>query len=153
MAEIRKGAGGHPAERQKKSGEPGVRSKSPSTKPAAAAPKRKTASEPSTGAERWLFAVVGAGDVAADTIRHTATRTRTLFSGGRRGAAVSTSATVDRLAVRGRSVMGEVTGSDSVRAMSERAGSARKRFDTLSTNLGKAASNAVEAGKAFRRAS
>ena len=147
MAETTKDAG-HPARRQKK---PAVPSKTPSAKPAA--PKRAAGAEASTGTERWLFAVVGVGDVAADTIRHTATRTRTLFAGGRHGAAESTSEAVDRLAVRGRSVMGEVAGSDSVRAMGERAGNARKRFEALSSNLSKAASNAVEAGKAFRRAS
>jgi len=106
-----------------------------------------------SGAERWLFAVVGAGDVAADTIRQTAERTRVMLAGGRKGAASNTSATVDRLAVRGRTVVGEVAGSDGVQAMTRRAETARKRLEMLSTGFGRAASTAVEAGKAFRRAS
>jgi len=122
-------------------------------KASTSAAKTNPAADASTGAERWLFAVVGAGDVAAGTIRHTAERTRTLFAGGRKGAAASTSAAVDRLADRGRSVVGEVAESDGVRAVGERAGNARKRLEVLSSSLGKAAANAVEAGKAFRRAS
>ena len=146
MSATKKGTDGHAARPKTQDSAKPTRKPSPGslTKPAA---------EPAPGAERWLFAVVGAGDVAADTIRHTAERTRTLFAGGRKGAAETTSAAVDRLADRGRSVMGEVADSDGVRAVNQRAGNARKRLEALSGNLGKAAANAVEAGKAFRRAS
>jgi len=143
-------AGGKKTEGAAAAPQPKARAAQPRTaRPAAGRKAPQTA----TGAERWLFAVVGAGDVAAGTIRHTAERTRVMLSGGRKGAAANTSAAVDRLALRGRTVVGEVAGSDGVKAMTERAGTARKRFETLSTNLGKAASTAVEAGKAFRRAS
>jgi len=154
MAETTRSAGGRPAPSHKSGGTTPA-SKTAAPKPVAARAPRRGAppAQPAAGAERWLFAVVGAGDVAAGTIRHTAERTRTLFTGGRKEAAANTSATVDRLAVRGRSVMGEVTGSESVRAVTERAGLARRRLGALSESLGKAASNAVEAGKAFRRAS
>jgi len=158
MDDTTKSSGGHEAaasrkktERAAAAPEPEARAAKPRTaRPAGA---RKPAPETATGAERWLFAVVGAGDVAAGTIRHTAERTRVMLSGGRTGAAANTSAAVDRLAVRGRTVVGEVAGSDGVKAMTQRAEIARKRFETLSSNLGKAASTAVEAGKAFRRAS
>ncbi|HXY72758.1 MAG TPA: hypothetical protein VEM41_09450 [Actinomycetota bacterium] len=158
MDDTTRRSGGHEAAgTKKKSGET-----TPAAHAAAGGSARAKAARPATrraapeavaGAERWLFAVVGAGDVAAGTVRHTAERTRVMMSGGRRGAAANTSAAVDRLAARGRVVMGEVSGTEGVQAMTRRAESARKRFETISSNIAKAASNAVEAGKAFRRAS
>jgi hypothetical protein len=162
MDDTTKGTGGEAAGDKKSTERKGTGKAAPAAretgartaKPrASSAGSSRRAAETSAGAERWLFAVVGAGDVAADTIRHTAERTRVMLTGGRKGAASTTSAAVDRLAVRGRTVVGEVAGSDGVQAMTRRAEIARKRFGTLSTSLSKAASNAVEAGKAFRRAS